>query len=230
MDRLNPEQMAAVALAALGNARRLYDDALRLRAADRVPSAFALAGLAADELGKHIMVASFYGREPSDAEWRKFWRRFRTHRAKLGNALLAAWIGDLHADELPDVEDFHRRRLSATYVDVKPDGSAMVPSETITNQELDALLDKLSVQLAFSEAAFGGKTPTTLGATFSELRNSERTHALRRLRAEVGIGAAMIYVIGTRNGLGHDDALAFASMAEQVLRGEQEDMLDLSGT
>ena len=88
MNSLSSEQMAAVALESLANARRLYDDAVLLRQADRLPSAFMVAGLAADELGKHVLVAAFYGaREETDAEWRNFWRRFRNHESKLDNTL-----------------------------------------------------------------------------------------------------------------------------------------------
>jgi AbiV family abortive infection protein len=82
--------MAELSLAALANARRLFDDAVRLKADGRVASAYLLAGLAADELGKHVLVTSFYGREETDAEWRRFWRRFRDHQEKLGNSLLRA--------------------------------------------------------------------------------------------------------------------------------------------
>ena len=78
-----------------------------------------VAGLAADELGKHILVTSFYAREQTDEEWRKFWRRFRSHQSKLGDALLGAWAGDLVSeDPPPDVAEFHQERLRATYVDV----------------------------------------------------------------------------------------------------------------
>ena len=85
-----------MALEALVNARRLYDDAMSLRQSDRLPSAFMVAGLAADELGKHILVTSFCNRDQTDEEWRKFWRRFRNHQSKLGDALLNAWAGDLN--------------------------------------------------------------------------------------------------------------------------------------
>jgi hypothetical protein len=74
-----------------------------------------LAGLAADELGKHVLVASFYYREATDAEWRKFWRRFRDHTEKLGDALIGAWVGDLLTDDPPPrVSDFHKTKPQVT--------------------------------------------------------------------------------------------------------------------
>src|SRR3954451_13467833 len=84
VNRLTAQQAADVAIHALANARRMHDDAVFLRHAGRLPSAFMVAGLAADELGKHVIVTSFFGRNDTDAEWRKFWRRFRQHEAKLG--------------------------------------------------------------------------------------------------------------------------------------------------
>lgn len=68
MRRLSTQQMAEVALAALANARRLLADATFLRVSGRTASAYVLAGLAADELGKHVLVASFFGREDTDTE------------------------------------------------------------------------------------------------------------------------------------------------------------------
>ncbi|MGC7268693.1 AbiV family abortive infection protein, partial [Mycobacteroides abscessus subsp. abscessus] len=87
--------MAETALEAMRNARRLLDDAAVLAEDDRLPSAFMLVGLAADELGKHILVASFFSRIPDDDDWRTFWRRFRRHTEKLGNSLMSSWLGNL---------------------------------------------------------------------------------------------------------------------------------------
>jgi AbiV family abortive infection protein len=218
MMRLTPDQMAEIALAALANTRRLYDDALQLRKADRTPSAFLLAGLAADELGKHILVMSFYvTREDTDAEWRKFWRRFRFHEEKLGNALLGAWVGDLLNDEPPpSVKEFHQRRLAATYVDVGADGKVAVPSEKISDDELGAVLDKLSNELRYCETGLQGATPVTLGATLGAMRSSGRADELRGLIEESGSIGAMAYAIGVRGGLSHDDAVALASQAKSI--------------
>jgi AbiV family abortive infection protein len=225
MMRLTPDQMAEIALAALANARRLQDDSLRLKEADRIPSALLLAGLAADELGKHILIISFYAtREDTDTEWRKFWRRFRTHQEKLGNALWSAWVGDLFTeDPPPSVEEFHKRRLAATYVDVEPDGRIAVPSATIKDSELSAILDKLANELKYCETGLQGATPATLGATLSTLRSSERADELRRLLGEWGSTGAIAYATGARSGLSHDEAMALASQAESILGPGRQD-------
>lgn len=67
--KLTSRQLAELSLSALGNAQSLFDDARRLETAGRHASAFLLAGLAADELGKHILVTSFPARRPDEAEW-----------------------------------------------------------------------------------------------------------------------------------------------------------------
>lgn len=76
-----------------------------------------VAGLAADELGKHVLVNSFFLRDQADEEWRQVWRRFRSHESKLNDKLLMAWAGDLISEgPQPDAAAFHRKRLLATYV------------------------------------------------------------------------------------------------------------------
>ncbi len=90
MQRLSDIQMVELSLEAMRSARRLLDNAQALARAQRLPSAFMVAGLAADELGKHILVTSFYVRAGTDDDWRKFWHRFRIHRQKLGDALMSA--------------------------------------------------------------------------------------------------------------------------------------------
>lgn len=120
MRRLTSDQLAGLAMAALVNARRLFDDAEVLREAGRIPSSFALLGLAADELGKHVMVASVPARKESDEQWRTFWKRMGRHEAKLGNSLFGAWMSNPNdLGDPPDPGEFHRQRLSATYVDIR---------------------------------------------------------------------------------------------------------------
>lgn len=222
MRRLTPEQMADLALASLSNARTLYDDAMLLRGSRRLAGAFVLAGLAMDEVGKHMLVASFYGaRNDSDDEWRKFWRRFKAHQEKLGNALLSAWMGDLlNDDPPPDAKAFHIRRLAATYADVTEDGTVSVPSETITQAEVDDLLRKVAVELERCETGFKGATPETLGAVFSQMRDADETESVRGLIRILGHHAAFTYGVAIRNGTPHDDAMRLAQMASKVLNDQ----------
>ncbi|MCP8309426.1 MAG: AbiV family abortive infection protein [archaeon] len=82
---------------ALANARALIEDAEILFAAGRYPRSFAMAHLACEELGKVIMLASIgiqirLGR----ANWKKFWRRFRSHKEKTKNILGLDYPGVSH--------------------------------------------------------------------------------------------------------------------------------------
>jgi AbiV family abortive infection protein len=217
--------MAHVALLALANARRLYEDAAALRHLSRLPSALMVAGLAADELGKHVLVASFYLRDQTDEEWRKFWRRFRRHESKLGDALLSAWAGDLLSeDPPPDVAAFHQERLLATYVDVSDDGSFSTPSEVVAKERVDQVLGLLERELAFCESVVAEKTPSQLAAAMESMRTSPDME-LRRLYSEGGVQIAMAFVIAARAGMPYQEALRFAQQAEDGSRrldGDQD--------
>jgi len=78
------------------NARVLVDDARLLLEADRIPRAYALAELAAEELGKLIMVS----RTAIDValghpvDWARFRKRFQDHNPKAANIALLDHILD----------------------------------------------------------------------------------------------------------------------------------------
>lgn len=209
--------MANVALKALANARRLYNDAVSLRHADRLPSALMVAGLAADELGKHALVSSFYTRDQTNEEWRKFWRRFRNHEAKLDDALLGSWTGDLLSeDPPPDAAAFHRERLLATYVDVADDGTVSAPSEVVIKERVDEVLGVLHGELSYCESVVGKATPSQFAAALESMRTSARTSEIRQLVSKGGPAAVMAFVISARAGLPYDQALSFAQQAESI--------------
>jgi AbiV family abortive infection protein len=219
--RLTWEQAADVSLSALANARRLYDDAKELDRSGQSASSFILAGLAADELGKHILVASFAMRDQSDAEWKKFWRRFRTHQEKLGDSLLSAWIGDLMTDDdPPDVEAFHQRRLIATYVDVLEDGTVTRPIDAIPQEELHGLLDRLAQELEFCERLLHGATPSSFGLILERLRDSEAAGWMHDLQQKHGQMALMAFGIAARSGMNLEEALEFAATAPNAFKTE----------
>lgn len=226
MRRLSPEQMADVALAALSNARRLLDDADLLRNAGRGASAYILGGLAADELGKHVLAASFYGRDDTAEEWRKFWTRFRRHQEKLGNTLISAWVGDLLADEAPpDVEGFHQRRLGATYVDIRPEGTIAVPDEIICEEDLENLLQLVRRELSFCETVLRGADCAQLAATFREIRASELAREMREAQQRSPIGPVAL-ALAPRSGLDPNEALQFLADVERSLAPHEIDITD----
>lgn len=211
--------MAEISLAALANSRRLMDDANYLRKTNRLPSAFMVAGLAADELGKHILVSSFYGaRENTEAEWKKFWKRFRNHESKLGDALTSAWTGDLHSlAPLPDPAAFHRERLAATYVDVDPNGDVNQPHLLVSAEAVDEALGTISTELQFCESVLGRASPVQLAETFELMRDSSEASELRELAESDRPLALVAFVTAARSGIPMDRAIAFARDAERLL-------------
>lgn len=218
MRTLSAVQMAELAIEAMRNSRRLLEDAAALAEAQRLPSAFMLTGLAADELGKHILVASFYSREGTEDDWRKFWRRFRDHTEKLGDALIGAWIGDLLADEPPPrANDFHKQRLASTYVDISGDGTITTPTIAISREAFDAAFESIDRELTYCEGVLAHATPEQLGATLESMRTSPHGRALTELSEELGAEAAMAFAIALRSGMGASYATAFARQASRML-------------
>jgi AbiV family abortive infection protein len=206
--------MAELALEALRNSRRLLDDASALARENRLPSALMVAGLSADELGKHVLVTSFYSREGTDDDWRKFWRRFRNHTEKLGDALMGPWIGDLLTDEPPpSASQFHQRRLAATYVDVSNDGAVQTPGSAVSKQEFEAIFESIDRELRFCEGILAKATPQQLAPVLESMRTSPRASALTELLDELGAEAGLAFAISLRAGMNADDALAFAKEA-----------------
>ena len=185
-----------MALAALRNARLLFDDAEQLHGLGRIATSYLLAGLAADELGKHVLVSSFFAREGSEAEWANFWRRFRSHPEKLGNVLFGAWSADLLSTEaMPDAQEFHKRRLAATYVDLGPNGETVAPITSISNDELDDLLSRVRGELIYCEDQMDGVSPARLASVLAKMRDSATTQKLQEIMQGLdptGMGASRL--------------------------------------
>ncbi|WP_100522617.1 AbiV family abortive infection protein [Mycobacteroides abscessus] len=217
MQRLSSEQMAETALEAMRNARRLLDDAAVLAEDDRLPSAFMLVGLAADELGKHILVASFFSRIPDDDDWRTFWRRFRRHTEKLGNSLMSSWLGNLLTDDPPpDPGHFHQQRLAATYVDVAADGKIQTPAGTVTRRMFDDSFDSIDRELRYCESVLAKSSPNQLAQVLESMRTSPERSLVAECIEKHGQEAGMAFVIAIRSGMPTDQAIAFAQRAGAV--------------
>jgi AbiV family abortive infection protein len=214
--RLSAVQMAAIALEALRNSRRLLEDAATLAAQGRLPSAFMLAGLSADELGKHMRVTAFYSREGTDEEWRKFWRRFRNHTDKLGDVLFAAWAGDLTDEHPPNISEFHKQRLAATYVDLSDDGRVQTPANLVTRRAFETVYQSIERELEFCEGLMRNATPQQLAPIFERFRTSRVSHELAEMVKELGPEAAITFAIAMRAGVERDDALAFARQVGEI--------------
>lgn len=217
VERLTSRQLAELSSATLGSARRLFDDAKLLYDAGRYPSSFVLLGLSADELGKHVMVTAFCAaREDTDAEWEKFWVRFRRHEAKLDVALYGAWFEDLLDLGGPITgREFHKRRLGATYVDLNPvDRSIVTPEELASAEVAKAALLQVGRYLASCESVMAQTDVDRLTEVFEKTRNEPKpTRDTRTTVAEA---------MGSRDGLSAADI-------ERLLRLTQ-DLSDESAT
>ncbi len=210
MRRLSDKQLAELAFAALANARRLYDDALLLREAGRAPSAFVLLGLAADELGKHMLVFAFPTRGNSNEQWRKFWRRMNSHEEKLGNALLAAWLLDpFDLGDPPDRSAFHKQRLAATYVDFR-DAGLQEPDAAINQVALDSAFGSIGPHLAYCERILSRTDPAALATSMQRARESK---AARSDGNDVNDRySSLAFAMAVAYGANEDEAAHFASV------------------
>lgn len=223
MIRLSTLQMAEISLGAMHNSRRLLDDAAALARAQRWPSALMVAGLAADELGKHILVSSFFSREGTDDDWKKFWRRFRDHTEKLGDALMSSWMGDLlTADPPPSAKAFHRKRLAATYVDLDDDGAVRTPVSAVSQEDFDSAFESIDRELQYCERILGNAKPEQLSVTFDSLR-AKAVDGLAPFIESLSPEALMAVVIGVRTGMPQDEAIELARAMDSVFaRGDHE--------
>ncbi len=132
----SPAQFAEATVAAYENAARLLADAELLLAAGRHPTAHALAVIALEEIGKHVMFASANIRARADKSYaRRYRKRLGDHADKSRNALLLAGLtartpADIelidHLDKAVESEQF--AKLRGLYVDLANDGNLVGPN------------------------------------------------------------------------------------------------------
>ena len=129
--------LGRAAIASLENARRLADDARLLVDNGRFPTGHAVAVLALEELGKHVMCVAAGGRMLAEPEYASgFASRFRSHLAKLKNARIL--INSLEATGIDD--DISRlSRLEAESSLARDKGRAVLKGK----KESKACSDKL---------------------------------------------------------------------------------------
>lgn len=160
-----PRQLGELARLALTNAADLAADAQVLLDAERYPRAFALATLAAEEIGKHYLCVSWSGFDPAYRKvWRRFWKEFHGHTAKLEH-----WIGyviDLVGnldyetwDEtwrmLPEgARSQHDVKLAAFYVDFR-DGVPTLPRDMVSADTARKFLAAVQGTVRSLEAHWG---------------------------------------------------------------------------
>lgn len=231
--KLTTQELVEFSLAALASSRRLFDDADLLRRSERRASAFVLLGLAADELGKHILVASFVTRDQTEKEWRKFWSRLGRHTEKLGDSLLIAMneylalvsTGSIEWDEsvlkliTVDEQAFHTARLGSTYVDWNDDARSVTSPDSVASPDLvDGMFEIVRAGLEYSEKLFRSQDAASLGRLFETLRGSEKQRLLANSTQ------FLAYRQATLSGAAHENAVEFARLMDESFTRAEEEM------
>jgi AbiV family abortive infection protein len=175
-------QLQEVANAAADNCETLLVDAELLFRAGRHARAHALAALAFEEFGKHVISVAALVRRNEVGFWQKYWRRFRSHSDKLRNARLAVqFFGVWDEFELPDfldrLEEYARadnvRKLRGLYVDVDEHGVVTRPEQAITREEAEGLIADVRLVLGGAELMRN----RDLAAAAERARELSRRHA-----------------------------------------------------
>jgi AbiV family abortive infection protein len=145
-------QLGDLARATLTNSLRLLNEAEALYLLERYPTAEALATLAAEEFGKHMMCFGAVGApEDHDEFWKDFWKRFKSHRPKYENvvSMAVSWLEN-EESRRSFLKDFRKhvdadleRKLAGLYVDVEA-GQIIPPWEAIAPQNVHGSLTVLT--------------------------------------------------------------------------------------
>ena len=144
MPSITASQLTAIAGASLLNASDLVDDAELLLAGGRSARAHALAVLALEEIGKHVMTIAAITRSRMEPDyWDAFQSRFNSHRAKLRTARLmiqalrASGIEQQLAaldDVVSEANADQVAKLRGLYVDYDHEGRVLDPRVISTTQ------------------------------------------------------------------------------------------------
>jgi AbiV family abortive infection protein len=177
------EDLLALFLAAVSNARGLLADADFLMDAGSAPRAHALAVFAAEELGKAKLCMIAFA-VPGGADAKVFWDEFYTHETKL---LRELGVQDLLLQEgvasmmeaisrLPsESQATHKRRVRGLFVDYR-DGAILLPDE-VSEQEARQVINDVRASLGVMDAVL--KPPDALDQ-LRKLAGVEQTEFFRQ--------------------------------------------------
>ena len=151
MKELTLEEIELGRAKALANAHALVEEARILFKTKHYPRSYALAHLACEELGKVMMLVSI-GIESrlGTANWSKFWKRFRSHKAKTKNILGLDYLVSPIRSDNSDVEQywkditenvhvFEDLKLACLYSDYIS-GNFISPSEIVKRRHAESML------------------------------------------------------------------------------------------
>lgn len=132
---LSPQKLSQLSIAALHNCQDLLSTAKMLLGTDKFGRAHALATLAMEEFGKHVIAAAAITRSAYPGyDWVKFWKRINSHESKLRQAAIALdalrpddkWLEDLTL-VMASAKTEHGIKLHGLYVDVDSSGELCTP-------------------------------------------------------------------------------------------------------
>ena len=161
MHKLSLEQLTHGRLKALQNAVDLINDSECLFRKGRWARSAFLSQIAIEELGKYLMIIGAIGNLIAGRiEWRKFWKRFVSHREKAGNIFVFdAALSQSRRDKdiLKDFEkadrdstEFHAEKLSSLYVDFKDD-QFVLPMDVVDKNTAKKAIENAKAVLSFFE-------------------------------------------------------------------------------
>lgn len=181
-----PEIVQAM-IACRENARELIADSDILLGAGRYARAFALLHTACEELGKFSLLEIAARRiiQGTLPEWKRFWRRFRSHDSKSAQLEVQLLLSSISSNDetLSELaEPFLGRGLivrnAALYVDQGPDGSFRKPSDIDFKEPLP-IFRAVASRLLY-RADQNGKTALEIE---SELRSPTEDKSRKNMQA-----------------------------------------------
>ena len=161
MRELSLEQLTHGRLTALQNAIDLISDAECLFKEGRWARSAFLSQIAIEELGKYLIIMGAIGNLIAEQiEWRKFWKRFVSHREKTGNIFYfeAALSPSQEDREIlrdfekadTDTTEFQKEKLSSLYVDFRGD-RFVLPMDVVHEKIAKRALENAKAVLSFFE-------------------------------------------------------------------------------
>ncbi len=155
-DKPMPDEirLAELSIAAARNARRQHREAAELVVLGRWPTAYVVAALGLEEVGKAHLCATALHMSPEmrEQDLEGFWEIFYSHTKKAAFARLplsmvaSAAVGNMEAlwNELTAAASrVHDTKMRGLYVDVDVDGALLEPPTVITEDEARAMVDEL---------------------------------------------------------------------------------------
>ena len=159
MKELSLDQLIEGRQKPLKNASDLIEEAEILLNSHRWARAVFLACIAIEELGKYLIIMGAIGRVlTGNMDWKKFWKRFRSHEEKTGNIMVFdAMIGPFVSaeDTLASVRrakrhtsDQEKEKLNSLYVDCTAEGFVL-PMDHVNEKDANKAVESAKAVLRF---------------------------------------------------------------------------------